>query len=428
MATPAPKLLTRLERAHSKQCWDNLTALIEKEFKGLEGWMTKEAHPKVTDLNKLLAGDLKDKEVRWECESQLGIIATQNKTGLKKIAYIEELLGKLQSQVLGAPIEESDQDEDTSEARLFKTRDMDAVFEEAKAVFTRWHTYGKRLKEDFKRIMSDETAIKDENAEETREERGVRRQKDSDKVSTNDAKSLKPDMLETTMPQLQIKNWYHTRGNYMVASGLSHRENHRTQLAYLRTCISEEIGTAIDFNNLRTVNNALFLIKDYMKSSVMPLTLQRIELLRYSPPQGQSQSATTQTIIQMFRECNGFEITPAEVLIICLLNTIQDKSVLIKVQKQIKETSTWEEVRNLIVKIDNASCLSDTYKQKNRFTGATVGSKACRACGKKGHMSAACTVPKEKLFCKFCDTKNSHNTSACIKKQRAEKGKKQGEQ
>ena len=81
--------------------------------------MTKEAHPKVTDLNKLLAGDLKDKEVRWECESQLGIIATQNKTGLKKIAYIEELLGKLQSQVLGAPLAESDKDEDTSEARLY---------------------------------------------------------------------------------------------------------------------------------------------------------------------------------------------------------------------------------------------------------------------------------------------------------------------
>ena len=141
----------------------------------------------------------------------------------------------------------------------------------------------------------------------------------------------------------------------MVASGWGHGDNHRTQLAYLRTCISEEIGTVIDFNNLRTVNNALFLIKDYMTSWVMPLTLQRIEFLRYSPPQGQSQSATTQTIIQMFRECNGFEITPAEVLIICLLHTIQEKSVLIKVQEQITETSTWEEVRNLIVKIDNTS-------------------------------------------------------------------------
>ena len=41
-------------------------------------------------------------------------------------------------------------------------------------------------------------------------------------------------------------------------------------------------------------------------------------------------------------------------------------------------------------------------------------------------MSAACTVLKEKLYCKFCDTKNSHNTSACIKKQKEEKDKKKG--
>ena len=141
----------------------------------------------------------------------------------------------------------------------------------------------------------------------------------------------------------------------MVASGWGHRENYHTQMAYLRTWISEEILTAIDLDNLRTVNNALFQIKDYMKSSVMLLTLQRIELLHYSPLQGQSQSATMLTIIQLFRECDRFAISPAEVLIICLLNTIQEKSVLINVQEQITETSTWEEVRNLIVKIDSTS-------------------------------------------------------------------------
>ena len=54
--------------------------------------MTKEAHPKVTELNKLLAGDLKEHEARWECEAELGIIMTLNKTGLKKIAFIDELL------------------------------------------------------------------------------------------------------------------------------------------------------------------------------------------------------------------------------------------------------------------------------------------------------------------------------------------------
>ena len=126
----------------------------------------------------------------------------------------------------------------------------------------------------------------------------------------------------------------------MCASGWGQGDNHQTQMAYLRTCISEEIRTAIDFDNLRTVDRALFHIKEYMKDSVMPLTLQRIELLRYSLPQGQSQSATTQTIIELFRGCDGFSITPEELLIICLLNTIQEKSVLIKVQEQISETST----------------------------------------------------------------------------------------
>ena len=118
-------------------------------------------------------------------------------------------------------------------------------------------------------------------------------------------------------------------GNYQVASGWGHGDNHRTQLAYLRTCVSDEICTAIDFDNLRTIQNALHLIKEYMKNSVMPLSLQRVEMLCYSPPQGQSQSATTQTIIQMFRECSVFDITPQEVLIICLLNTIQEKTMLV---------------------------------------------------------------------------------------------------
>ena len=95
-------------------------------------------------------------------------------------------------------------------------------------------------------------------------------------------------------------------------------------------------------------------------------------MLRYSPPQGQSQSATTQTIIQMFSKCSGFDITLKEVLIICLLNTIQEKVMLIKVQEQMTETSTWEEVWNIIIKIDNTSRLLDAYKLKKQYSGATV--------------------------------------------------------
>ena len=60
-------------------------------------------------------------------------------------------------------------------------------------MFTRWKVSGKQLREVFIKAISDETTVKDETAEEPREEGGVRRlrrrSRDTDKVSTSDAKS-----------------------------------------------------------------------------------------------------------------------------------------------------------------------------------------------------------------------------------------------
>ena len=124
-----------------------------------------------------------------------------------------------------------------TQARLFTLRKFDQTFEQAKEVFARWKVSSKRLKEVFIKATSHERTVNDETAKEPREEGGVRRprqwSKDTDKVSTSDAKSLKPDCLETSMPPLQIKDWYRKWDNYQVASGWGHGENHRTQLAYL---------------------------------------------------------------------------------------------------------------------------------------------------------------------------------------------------
>ena len=86
----------------------------------------------------------------------------------------------------------------------------------------------------------------------------------------------------------------------------------------------------------------------------------------------------------------------------------------------------WEEVRNIIIKIDNALHLSDSYKKKERMWVSGVQPKTCRAYEKKGYMAASCLVPKEKLPCKHCNIKSSHNTSACLKKQKEDKEKKKG--
>ena len=100
-----------------------------------------------------------------------------------------------------------------------------------------------------------------------------------------------------------------------------------------------------------------------------------------------------------------------------MLNTITDKQLMVKVQENITEGMEWTEVRNVIVKLDRAAHLSHVYCQTNRMNASVAQNKSCRACGKKGHMSASCNVPKTKLSCSHCNLKGSHNTNACLKKQ-----------
>ena len=129
---------TREERARNKKRWDELLTLIDKEFKGLEGWMSSDAHPKVIELTKALTGDLRDNGLRWECETQLEVISTLKETGQRNLDYLKDLLGQLQLQVLGALLAKTETEEDTSEARLFALRKLDKTFEQAREVFARY--------------------------------------------------------------------------------------------------------------------------------------------------------------------------------------------------------------------------------------------------------------------------------------------------
>merc|ERR1711873_349945 len=206
----------------------------------------------------------------------LNIGKTLMKNGQTKIDYIDKLVEKLNDQVLRAPIKTKDTDTDTSETRLYQARAIDELVEESKLAFDKWASSFQMIQQNFKDLTEKKKKKRDDS-----DEREESKRTTNDKGSTSDAKGLKPDVLDTSMPQLTIKNWFKSFDNY------------RTQLAYLRMCLSEEIRTAVDFDNLDTVDKALYDIKAYMINSVMPLTLQRLDLFRYSPSPGQSQSATT---------------------------------------------------------------------------------------------------------------------------------------
>ena len=91
---------------------------------------------------------------------------------------------------------------------------------------------------------------------------------------------------------------------------------------------------------MKLVAEALDTIKAYLDMAVMPLTHLQLEVLRYKPPQGQSQTLTKQTVIQIFCKANLHDVNPDQLMKVVLLNTIQTKDMMTKVQERLEEHDT----------------------------------------------------------------------------------------
>ena len=137
-----------------------------REFNSLEGWVKSNAQKHVDKMKKILKTDLTDTDIRWECEAQIDIISSLKEAWQKKLDYIKSVLTTLETEVLGTLLADSEKDEDISKHRFFSMQKLDKIFDKARQAFARWKISGKRLKEVFNKATSDETEVKDENAEE----------------------------------------------------------------------------------------------------------------------------------------------------------------------------------------------------------------------------------------------------------------------
>ena len=65
---------------------------------------------------------------------------------------MESLIGKLNEQVLRAPIKVKEADEDTSESRLYKAREVESKFEDGREAFDRWVSWCFKIQANFKEL------------------------------------------------------------------------------------------------------------------------------------------------------------------------------------------------------------------------------------------------------------------------------------
>ena len=92
--------ITQEEKEKSKQEFEDLLYHLHQELRDIEGWLLNTANKKLTEIDKLLKGDLKNAEKHWECEAELRIVKTYIKTGQSKVDFVATLIDRLNEQVL----------------------------------------------------------------------------------------------------------------------------------------------------------------------------------------------------------------------------------------------------------------------------------------------------------------------------------------
>ena len=195
-------------------------------------------------------------------------------------------------------------------------------------------------------------------------------------------------------------------------------------------CLSPDIISAVEFDNFRTVHQAITRIQEYLTNSVQPLPLQQLNVIRLVNSGGETQSQITHRTIDTFRNAQMFDMNSNELLKVVLLHTIQEKPVMIEVLRQLHSRHNWADVRDIILKIDSINNLGGEYLgakgglpalQANVAQPNANKNKTCDRCGRRGHIRAGCKTPKEKLKCTFCPSEGIHSMHACRQRKKAEK-------
>ena len=155
--------------------------------------------------------------------------------------------------------------------------------------------------------------------------------------------------------------------NYRFASGWSQGPQH-VQKGYLKNIISNEIRIAIDFRNQRTVDEILWITKDYLERTVTPIELTRLEALRYKGSTGESQTAITNKTMELYRNAEMHLMTGADIMKLGAINSVIDPEIMRELTKDLRTLRTYNEVVDRVTLLDRSNAISkglmETQKQR----------------------------------------------------------------
>ena len=87
--------LTRQQAENSRQEWDRLLNLLKKATEELNKFSTDTAKNSLSELTRLLAGDLQDNDNLWKICKQCKLVMNQDDMYKRKLTAVETLISKM---------------------------------------------------------------------------------------------------------------------------------------------------------------------------------------------------------------------------------------------------------------------------------------------------------------------------------------------
>ena len=233
-----------------------------------------------------------------------------------------------------------------------------------------------------------------------------------------DASALRPGTLDITMTSLAINTWFDDFNSYRFASGWSSGPHH-VQKAYLKNVLSEEIQIAIDFRHIGTIDEILRVTKDYLERTVTPIELTRLEALRYRGPPGQSQTATTNSTMQLYRNAEMHMMSGEDIMKLGAINSVTDREIMKELTKDLRNLTTYQEIVERITLLDKSNVISNSLleTQKKHYSyqvNSAFKKIRCQRCGKTDHNIKECKIKPEDIKCDHCQI-TGHLKKVCRK-------------
>ena len=215
------------------------------------------------------------------------------------------------------------------------------------------------------------------------------------------ASALKPEELTSSIAAQDMSLWVEQWNEYKENSAFS-KQGEKSIIAYLKTCVSRDILSAIDYKRHRTEQAMLNAIQAYLDTKVHPKIIRQLEIWRAKQADGTSVAETMRRQVCQFYDTSMENNTIEDWLRLLLYTTCQDKELLSKVLAKARTLNTAQEVINYVEAEEcgklNAERLLGGKEIAARLRGQqgdSGGSNVrCFACQGQGHSRPECTVDK----------------------------------